>query len=1300
MPDKFRKVLQGIGKACEDKSLSEAEVEKIFQEHGFFLDLGYDGFGKDIRAQHGHSRKRFDVALLGFGGRVRTIIEFKQAGAGPLESFQEELFEKYVKPHAAQFAVLTNGVSFVLYASTNGDFVVQLNFQLSETTESQARQVENLLRKKKVYLDSLESVQQLLQDNRRYPLLISSPDSEPARVFFQVFQLAPESAFGRLVYSLKEVLPRTVASSGFTRGSYEFWQKTYARELKSKDVPASWRPFLTGTTSAEIAQFSFVLESAYTIISRLMLAKAADDRRFPGVRFVPRIQESLNELSTRERLKPENYLEVIRRSFERAGETLFHSIFSQDIFDWWFESSYSEGRVFFFSLGEAALALTQFDFSDLSGDLLGEMYQRYFDRDTRKALGEFYTPAEVIDFILDECGYRGEQGDRLLDPSCGSGSFLVAALRRYLKQNSRSAPQSLLRDLTEGLRIVGFDINPFAVLMTQVNYAALILPAYAEAIQNDPDFRIVRLPIFRTDSLRIEEREQEFDQQAKGTLQVDLSFKPGILNIGIYLPLKGEKKRFIRMYIDVPRYEDARQQNIVPSLEEYVAALAHVFQAARDDKKYPLENLLRNRFGKRAAKLHRYLHPTLTALKATIKELKDKYDDGRFLKTIEDLVLAVSLKHDLQYDFVVGNPPYVRIQNIPEHVKEYWSGKYEWTKRNYDLYIPFLERAVRAGNQEGWLGENGRLGFILSDRFLNVEYGEELRERLPETLRVNLLVDFRDTRLFADALNYPAILIAERAVRPKEGDFPAARVFSSETKFEELLSEFGKLRRKIGVEKTNRGNACEVFAFPRNRLNGPGWWLMSAEERAVFDKLRAAPGKKLIELTASQSAAFQGYSTSADKYLVFNEVEDSGNLLELLPRHRGESCLCGEKPIEIEKEALRPFLFGKDVGRWSVDWKGAWLMFPYDRYAMKGTLHGELLKGWNLIPCKENKDRFKFLEPEKIKTIETRFPKAWKYLRKHEDKLRARENHRYDKNDKNKTESHNWYGATYPRGLDYYFRPKLVLQLLSRRNSVALDGEGQFVFQAGGKGGGVYGIVPGSEVSNLKVLAAFLNTKVADFLVKETSSVYGGRFYSYADQFLKNLPVSQELLNPKSKVTDQIDSLSGNLAVASEMRRSLLDKLAAFPESFEAELSRHELTTIARLCPGHPRSARLAIDRKNLSVERELFGFAVRYGSQPGFKFEYREHAECLAQALRSRRLAKLALQDVINWRFPVKPEGCKKLLALLDEARQELGNMVQQTASEEERLNELVYKIYKVRPAERKIIEGFLSRFSSQAVG
>lgn len=67
MPLKFHLTLRNIWKACRDDRITEAEIEKIFQANGFFVALGYEGFGSDLLAQRGKSRKRFDVAMAGFG---------------------------------------------------------------------------------------------------------------------------------------------------------------------------------------------------------------------------------------------------------------------------------------------------------------------------------------------------------------------------------------------------------------------------------------------------------------------------------------------------------------------------------------------------------------------------------------------------------------------------------------------------------------------------------------------------------------------------------------------------------------------------------------------------------------------------------------------------------------------------------------------------------------------------------------------------------------------------------------------------------------------------------------------------------------------------------------------------------------------------------------------------------------------------------------------------------------------------------------------------------------------------------
>src|SRR6185437_8615877 len=407
------------------------------------------------------------------------------------------------------------------------------------------------------------------------------------------------------------------------------------------------------------------------------------------------------------------------------------------------------------------------------------------------------------------------------------------------------------------------------------------------------------------------------------------------------------------------------------NLEEYVAALACVFQSVRD-RRHTLAWLLQTRFGDRVEKLLDYLKPTVERLEATVEELRGKFEDGRFLKTIEDLVLAVSLKHDLQYDFVVGNPAYVRIQKIPEHVKEYWEDKYAWAEQNYDLYVPFLERAARSGEGQGWLGKGGRLGFILSDRFLNVGYGQKIREQLPKSLRVDLLFDLRDTRVFEGALNYPAILVAERSSKTTEGELVAGRIFTSEGDFSGLAGEFGHLRKEIKSGSVARGSSLEAFRFPRTELRGDGWWLMPSDERGAFNRLRKVEGRRLIELSASASGGFAGYQTSADSLLIFDEVEDLGERLKVRVRHEDDGC--ENKLLEIEKRALRPFLFGNDVGRWAIDWKRTWVMFPCDRYLRKRTLNGDEIEEWNLIPCKANIKKFEFVKPDSVELFEDRFP--------------------------------------------------------------------------------------------------------------------------------------------------------------------------------------------------------------------------------------------------------------------------------------------------------------------------------------
>jgi len=132
------------------------------------------------------------------------------------------------------------------------------------------------------------------------------------------------------------------------------------------------------------------------------------------------------------------------------------------------------------------------------GDLFNPLYQRVLPRPVRHALGEYYTPPWLAAFVLDQAGYHGQAGGRLLDPTCGSGTFLTLAIarrRRAAAGQGRTAggdSAALCRDLVDN--VAGIDLNPLAALAARANY----LLALGELA---PHVAPTRVPIFCRDAL-------------------------------------------------------------------------------------------------------------------------------------------------------------------------------------------------------------------------------------------------------------------------------------------------------------------------------------------------------------------------------------------------------------------------------------------------------------------------------------------------------------------------------------------------------------------------------------------------------------------------------------------------------------------------------------------------------------------------------------------------------------------------------------------------------------------------------
>ncbi len=125
---------------------------------------------------------------------------------------------------------------------------------------------------------------------------------------------------------------------------------------------------------------------------------------------------------------------------------------------------------------------------DEACDLFKGLYQDLFPRTLRHELGEYYTPDWLAAHVLDQVGYTGDPTQRLLDPACGSGTFLLMALRRLRTADNGaitslcSNPQSLIPSASSHSSLfsplsplpVGFDLNPLAVITARANYLIAI----------------------------------------------------------------------------------------------------------------------------------------------------------------------------------------------------------------------------------------------------------------------------------------------------------------------------------------------------------------------------------------------------------------------------------------------------------------------------------------------------------------------------------------------------------------------------------------------------------------------------------------------------------------------------------------------------------------------------------------------------------------------------------------------------------------------------------------------------------
>jgi hypothetical protein len=188
---------------------------------------------------------------------------------------------------------------------------------------------------------------------------------------------------------------------------------------------------------------------------------------------------------------------VTGKRFERMG---FKNLVEEDFFSWPTMPQVAPEAESF--LGAIARRLSFYDLSAIRQDLLKELYQELVDPETRHDLGEFYTPDWLAELALREAGFPGKgNGQRfpsLLDPACGSGTFLFTAVR--LLREAGLSREALVQHAFENL--AGVDVHPLAVLTAKVN----LLLALAPELRSLGSLHLSPIPVYMANSLHLPER--------------------------------------------------------------------------------------------------------------------------------------------------------------------------------------------------------------------------------------------------------------------------------------------------------------------------------------------------------------------------------------------------------------------------------------------------------------------------------------------------------------------------------------------------------------------------------------------------------------------------------------------------------------------------------------------------------------------------------------------------------------------------------------------------------------------------
>ena len=517
-------------------------------------------------------------------------------------------------------------------------------------------------------------------------------------------------------------------------------------------------------------------------------------------------------------------------------------------------------------------------------EMLGKIFENLLEVKERKSKGAFYTPREIVHYMCQESlinylenetgifhdyieifikygeiikdvdinidkkeDYKMPQAiidnlekiDNALenvtvaDPAVGSGAFPLGMLNEIVKARSIII-EYITKDLTEWQKedfirdnkrdlynlkkyamkksIFAVDIEPSAVDITKLRlWLSLVVDSDVKTVNTLPnlDYNIM------VGNSLIDEYEgiKLFDEEL----------------------LKDKPKRRIENKSSQIRYEFGKDNDLIgigiEQEQEILENIQNLQYELFDEKNTKIKIQIKDEIENKEWELIEY-KLLKDNKKEEFKKLEKTRSENRKPYFLWKMNFSKIFKEKGGFDIVIGNPPYIGFQNVPN--KKYYKNKYFSANGKYDFYVLFIERGIEL------LKNKGIISFICPSYFYKRNYGKNIRKLILENVNIKFIVDFKDNQVFDSATTYTCIF-----------------------GFEKDYDNDNKIKIFDGSLDKN-----SLYKIPQISLSEPVWMLEKNEDMQLVNLINTKSKFKFGDITKSIS---QGIVTGNNTVFILNK---------------------------------------------------------------------------------------------------------------------------------------------------------------------------------------------------------------------------------------------------------------------------------------------------------------------------------------------------------------------------------------------------------------------------------------------